>query len=80
MTEDEFRRGGAPEPDILDFTLPESIPGALFDALVEKLVSLYKPGTTIITPAGATLRAKHAALAVLETALAYYEAVAKEDD
>ena len=80
MTEDQFRKGPEPEEfDVLSITVPEGIPGALFQALMRKLLETYKPGTIINTAAGAGKKAEIAALACLETMISYYEAVAAEE-
>lgn len=50
--------------------IPESIPGVLFNAVADKVHDIY--------PASRK-KAERCALVVLETMIAYYEAVAKEE-
>jgi hypothetical protein len=67
------------EPDILDTTPPAGIPGALFSAMLKQTLSDYKPGTTIVTDAGASQRASRHVIALLELMTAFYEEAAAEE-
>lgn len=67
------------EPDILDLTPPEGIPGALFTEITAVLMKQYKPGTIINTINGCGTKAQLATVAVLEAVVAFYEAVAEAE-
>lgn len=59
------------EADPLDLIVPESIPGALFRRVADKLHDFY--------PASKR-KAERAAVAVLEESIKYYEAVLAEEE
>lgn len=51
--------------------IPEIIPGALFNAVADRLHELYPMSRK---------KAERAAVAVLETTIQFYEAAAREED
>lgn len=70
----------ADEPDILDTTPPEGIPGALFAAVVRILLDSYKVGSmNPQTAAGAGAKAQNVAVEIFEKQVAFYEAIVEEE-
>lgn len=68
------------EPDILDTTPPEGIPGALFQEVVKILLASYKPGSmNPVTSTGAGQKAQNVAVAIFEKQVEYYTALAGEE-
>lgn len=65
--------------DVLEATVPEGIPGALFAAMTKVLLKHYKPGTIINTAQGAGTKAQNAAVDLLEVMTEFYAAVASEE-